>query len=77
MTFTTRPELAGASGMVASTHWLASSAGMAVLGDGVREALDPRTYARWGTAGRATLGWVKASGMRQRATAKGPVARNL
>ncbi|KAA2263706.1 gamma-glutamyltransferase family protein [Solihabitans fulvus] len=32
--FTTRPELAGTVGMVASTHWLASSAGMAVLEDG-------------------------------------------
>ncbi|OZM72535.1 gamma-glutamyltransferase [Amycolatopsis antarctica] len=32
--FTTRPELAGTHGMVASTHWLASSAGMAVLEDG-------------------------------------------
>jgi gamma-glutamyltranspeptidase / glutathione hydrolase len=29
--FTTRPELRGTVGMVASTHWLASSAGMAVL----------------------------------------------
>ncbi|MGH3356513.1 MAG: gamma-glutamyltransferase, partial [Nocardioidaceae bacterium] len=29
--FTTRPELRGNYGMVASTHWLASSAGMAVL----------------------------------------------
>jgi gamma-glutamyltranspeptidase / glutathione hydrolase len=29
--FTTRPELAGTFGMVASTHWLASAAGMAVL----------------------------------------------
>ncbi|MEU3272107.1 gamma-glutamyltransferase family protein [Saccharomonospora sp. NPDC006951] len=32
--FTTRPELVGTRGMVASTHWLASSAGMAVLEDG-------------------------------------------
>ncbi|MDU0289614.1 gamma-glutamyltransferase family protein [Saccharothrix longispora] len=32
--FTTRPELVGTHGMVASTHWLASSAGMAVLEDG-------------------------------------------
>ncbi|HVX42429.1 MAG TPA: gamma-glutamyltransferase family protein [Mycobacteriales bacterium] len=32
--FTTRPELAGTFGMVASTHWLASAAGMAVLEDG-------------------------------------------
>ena len=31
MSFTTRPELAGGFGMVASTHWLASGAGMAVL----------------------------------------------
>ncbi|HEY1365977.1 MAG TPA: gamma-glutamyltransferase family protein [Gaiellaceae bacterium] len=29
--FTTRPQLRGTFGMVASTHWLASSAGMAVL----------------------------------------------
>jgi gamma-glutamyltranspeptidase/glutathione hydrolase len=29
--FTTRPELAGTFGMVASTHWLASQTGMAVL----------------------------------------------
>src|SRR5580698_3966468 len=32
--FTTRPELAGTFGMVASTHWLASAAGMAVLEHG-------------------------------------------
>ena len=32
--FTTRPELAGAFGMVASTHWLASTSGMAVLEHG-------------------------------------------
>ena len=30
-TFTTRPELLGTYGMVSSTHWLASAAGMAVL----------------------------------------------
>ena len=29
--FTTRPRLAGTFGMVASTHWLASAAGMAAL----------------------------------------------
>src|SRR6187549_2138492 len=29
--FTTRPELRGTVGMVASTHWLATAAGMAVL----------------------------------------------
>jgi gamma-glutamyltranspeptidase / glutathione hydrolase len=32
--FTTRPELAGTFGMVASTHWGASAAGMAVLEQG-------------------------------------------
>src|SRR3954463_15643620 len=31
MVFTTRPELSGTFGMVASTHWLAPAAGMAVL----------------------------------------------
>ena len=34
MTFSTRPELRGTFGMVASTHWLASTAGMAVLEQG-------------------------------------------
>lgn len=34
MTFTTRPELVGTHGMVASTHWLASQSGMAVLETG-------------------------------------------
>src|SRR5437773_9490084 len=33
-TFTTRPELRGTFGMVASTHWLASAAGMAMLEQG-------------------------------------------
>src|SRR5215212_2616945 len=32
--FATRPELRGSFGMVASTHWLASGAGMAVLEKG-------------------------------------------
>jgi len=32
--FTTRPELLGTHGMVASTHWLASAAGMAMLEQG-------------------------------------------
>ncbi|WP_370250837.1 gamma-glutamyltransferase family protein [Nioella sp.] len=31
MTFTTRPELAGTFGMVTSTHWLATAAGMKML----------------------------------------------
>jgi gamma-glutamyltranspeptidase / glutathione hydrolase len=34
MNFTTRPELSGTFGMVASTHWLASAAGMATLEQG-------------------------------------------
>ncbi|MBA3523492.1 MAG: gamma-glutamyltransferase [Geodermatophilaceae bacterium] len=32
--FTTRPELSGTFGMIASTHWLASQSGMAVLEEG-------------------------------------------
>jgi gamma-glutamyltranspeptidase/glutathione hydrolase len=34
LTFTTRPEIAGTFGVVTSTHWLASAAGMAVLEGG-------------------------------------------
>jgi gamma-glutamyltranspeptidase / glutathione hydrolase len=34
MSFTTRPELSGSFGMVGSTHWLASAAGMAALEQG-------------------------------------------
>ncbi|WP_100810113.1 MULTISPECIES: gamma-glutamyltransferase family protein [Microbacterium] len=34
MQFTTRPEIVGSFGAVASTHWLASSSGMAVLEEG-------------------------------------------
>ncbi|MBI1217112.1 MAG: gamma-glutamyltransferase family protein [Rhodobacteraceae bacterium] len=34
MTFTTRPEILGTFGVVASTHWIASSVGMAILEKG-------------------------------------------
>ncbi len=34
MTFTTRPEILGTFGVVTSTHWLASAAGMAILEKG-------------------------------------------
>ena len=39
MEFTTRPELAGTFGMVASTHWLASAVGMKLLEAGGRLGL--------------------------------------
>src|SRR4029079_7651245 len=42
--FTTRPELRGTFGMVASTHWLASQTGMAVLEAG-GNAFDAATAA--------------------------------
>ena len=42
--FTTRPELSGTFGAVASTHWLASASGMAMLEAGgvIRAAANPR-----------------------------------
>ena len=42
--FTTRPEIAGTFGVVASTHWLASGVGMAVLERG-GNAFDAATAA--------------------------------
>ena len=51
MSFTTRPELRGTFGMVASTHWLASAAGMAVLEQG-GNAFDAAVAAGLHAAGR-------------------------
>ena len=51
VTFTTRPELRGTFGAVASTHWLASTAGMAVLERG-GNAFDAAVRGRVRAAGR-------------------------
>src|SRR5947207_3312320 len=52
--FTTRPELAGSLGIVATTHWLASQTGMAVLEQGgnaadaaVAAASVPGAFGAW------------------------------
>ena len=39
MSFTTRPELSGTFGMVTSTHWLATAAGMKMLEAGGSDLL--------------------------------------
>ena len=53
LVFTTRPELAGTFGMVASTHWLATAAGMATLEAG-RQRVRRRRRHRLRAPGRRT-----------------------
>jgi gamma-glutamyltranspeptidase/glutathione hydrolase len=83
--FTTRPELAGTFGMVSSTHWLASQAGMAVLESG-GNAFDAATAAGLvlqvvephlnGPAGEVpVLGWEAGSGQPFVVCGQGPSPR--
>jgi hypothetical protein len=51
--FTTRPELAGTFGMVASTHWLASAAGMAGAGARRQRVRRGRRHGARAPGGRA------------------------
>jgi gamma-glutamyltranspeptidase / glutathione hydrolase len=80
--FTTRPELTGSFGMVASTHWLASAVGMAVLEKGgnafdaavaagfVLEVVEPHLN---GPAGDAPiLAWDAAAGRAVTVCGQGP-----
>ena len=54
--FTTRPELVGTFGMVASTHWLASASAMAVLEDGGVEGVAAVLQHRHGRRGGQPVG---------------------
>jgi gamma-glutamyltranspeptidase/glutathione hydrolase len=80
--FTTRPELVGSFGMVASTHWLASAVGMAVLEKGgnafdaavatgfALEVVEPHLN---GPAGDAPiLGWDAGAGTPFTVCGQGP-----
>ncbi|WP_136652005.1 gamma-glutamyltransferase family protein [Paracoccus aeridis] len=82
--FTTRPEIRGTFGMVASTHWIASAAGMGVLERGgnafdaavttglVLQVVEPHLN---GPGGDLPLIWRKHGGEPQVICAQGPAPK--
>ena len=82
--FTTRPEIRGTFGVVTSTHWIASAAGMAMLERGgnafdaavatglVLQVVEPHLN---GPAGDLPVIWREAGGEPQVICAQGPAPR--
>ena len=82
--FTTRPEIRGTFGVVTSTHWIASAAGMAMLERGgnafdaavatglVLQVVEPHLN---GPAGDLPVIWREAGGEPQVISAQGPAPK--
>ena len=61
--FTTRPEIEGTFGVVASTHWIATAVGMAILekgGNAFDAGVRHRVHAAGGRAASQRSRWRRA-----------------